>query len=183
MSDREICEYAQAKAFHAQTLERWLGWDEADRNGLLRVAVGLKAGENQLRDLMDWLEDIALRDGLAIGAILSGKAILEIETDPRLGRADKLKRIKEHIRRLRFPRLAQAEDAIHEQIRAMKLTPEIRLSVPPGLEGGRLRIEMSASSHEEFKRLTASLAAAAGQDCAGAVFDLLAGGRPLRSAG
>ena len=78
-------------------LERWLGWDEVARNGLLRLAVGLKAGENQLRDLMDWLEDIALRDGLAIGALLSGKAILDVETDPRLGRADKLKRIKEQI--------------------------------------------------------------------------------------
>jgi hypothetical protein len=183
MPYREICEYAQAKAFHAQTLERWLGWDEADRNGLLRLALGLKAGENQLRDLMDWLEEIALRDGLAIDAILSGKAIRDIETDPRLGRADKLKRIKEQIRRLRFPRLAQAENAIRNQIGAMKLTPEIRLSVPPGLEGGRLHIEMSASSHEEFKRLTAALAAAAEQDCTGAVFDLLAGTQAIPSAG
>ena len=175
MSDEEIRKYALAKAFHAQTLERWLGWEEADRAGLLRIAVGLKAGENHLRDLMDWLEEIALRDGLAIGAILSAKAIFDLETDPRLGRADKLKRIKDQIRRLRFPRLAQAEDAIHAKIREMKLTPEIRLSVPPGLEGGRLHIELSASTHEEFKRLSAALVAASNQDCAQAVFDLLTG--------
>ena len=177
MLDQQIREYAQAKAFHAQTLERWLNWNEADRGAFLRLALALKASENHLRDLMDWLEEIALRDGSLIKAILCAKTIIDIETDPRLGRADKLRRIKEQIRRLRFPRLAQAEDAIHTQIRAMKLPLEIRLSVPPGLEGGRLQIEMSASNHDDFKRLTAALAAAAQTDCAGSVFEILAGSK------
>ena len=59
--------------------------------------------------------------GRVFDAILTSKAIDDIATDPRLGRADKLKRIKEQLRRLRFPRLAETEDAIRAKIQALKL--------------------------------------------------------------
>jgi hypothetical protein len=137
--------------------------------------VELKIGENHLRDLMDWLEEIALRDGRAIDAVLADKGITDIETNPRLGRADKLKRIKDEIRRRRFPRLAYTEDAIRARIVELKLHPEIILSVSPGLEGGRLRVEFSASSQEELKQLAARLADAADKESAKEAFALLAG--------
>src|SRR4030095_3836833 len=102
MSEMEICQYAKDKGFHPQTLERWLGWDQPARDSLFRLAKGLKVGENHLRDLMDWLEKIALRDQSTIEEILAGKPITDIESDPRLGRADKLKRETADLRPLRF---------------------------------------------------------------------------------
>lgn len=135
--------------------------------------MALKIGENQLRDMMDWSEEIALRDGIGIAAILGGKAVDAIATDPRLGRADKVKRIKEQLRRRRFPRLAQAEDAIQEKIRALKLPPEIHVSVPAGLEGGKLHVEFSAASQGDLQRLADKLAAAAPASVAGEIFTLL----------
>ncbi len=124
---------------------------------------------------MDWLEEVALRDGVTIQAVLSTKAVDNIATDPRLGRADKLKRIKEHIRRLRYPRLAEIEDLIRAKIQELKLAPEIRLSVAPGLEGGNLRVEFSAASHDELKSLTEKLRQAAEKKLPAEIFDLLAG--------
>jgi hypothetical protein len=132
-------------------------------------------GENHLRDLMDWLEEISLRDGLAIHAILASKAIHRIETDPRLGRADRLKRIKEQIRRLRFPRLVDVEDAVQDNIQALKLHPEIRLTVPPGLEGGALLVEFAATSRDDVKRVARKLQEAAEKVPMGEIFNLLAG--------
>jgi len=164
MSEMEIRQYAKDKGFHPQTLERWLGWDQPARDTLFRLAVSLKLGENHLRDLIDWLEEI-----------LASKPITDIESDPRLGRADKLKRVKEELRRLRFPRLVQIEDSIRARIQEIKLHPEIRLTVPPGLEGGKLRVELSASSPEELKRLTTKLAEAASTDAARQIFALLTG--------
>ena len=111
MLEAQICQYAQRKGFHPRTLERWLDWDQPDRDALFRLAISLKIGENHLRDLMDWLEEIRLRDQSKIREILASKPITDVESDSRLGRADKLKRIKEEIRRLRFPRLAQTEDS------------------------------------------------------------------------
>ena len=142
---------------------------------LAKLALDLKIGENQLRDLMDWSEEIALRDGMAMAAIFAGKVIDAIATDPRLGRADKVKKIKESLRRLRFPRLAQAEDEIFSKIRALKLLPEIRLTVAPGLEGGRLQIEFTVTSQQEFKRLAEKLATAAETNSTYEIFSLLGG--------
>src|SRR6266481_2846524 len=109
MLEAQICQYAQRKGFHPRTLERWLDWDQPDRDALFRLAISLKIGENHLRDLMDWLEEIRLRDQSKIREILASKPITDVESDPRLGRADMLKRIKEEIRRLTV-KLANAAD-------------------------------------------------------------------------
>ncbi len=175
MSEPEIREYANEKAFHPQTLTRWLAWEQPDRDALYRLAFALKIGENHLRDLMDWLEEISLRDGLQVRQILGNGSVFDVESDPRLGRADKLKRIKEQIRRRRFPRLAQTEDSIRARIQELKLRPEIRLTVPAGLEGGRLRIEFDAASQDELQRLIAKLVDATGKEAVREIFGLLAG--------
>jgi hypothetical protein len=178
MSEPEIREYAKEKAFHPQTLARWLAWEQPDRDALYRLAFALKIGENHLRDLVDWLEEISLRDGLQVRQILGNGSIAALESDPRLGRADKLKRIKDQIRRWRFPRLAQTEDSIRARVQELKLQPEIRLTVPPGLEGGRLRVEFDASSQDELRRLIAKLADVTGKEAVREIFGLLAGRTP-----
>ncbi|HVO91754.1 MAG TPA: hypothetical protein VMT22_02885 [Terriglobales bacterium] len=175
MSEPIIREYAQARGVHPQTLERWLSWKAPDRDALANLALDLRIGENHLRDLMDWLEELALRDGAAIAAILANGTVESIASDPRLGRADKLKRIKEQVRRLRFPRLAQIENEIRVKIQALKLPPGIRLSVPPGLEGGRLQVELNAATSEEFASLSAQLNQAVAKQETQDIFQLLAG--------
>jgi hypothetical protein len=175
MSDTAICDYAKARAFHAQTLERWLSWQPADRTALADLAIALKMGENHVRDIMDWLDEIALRDHAKIHEILNCKAVTDIATDPRFGRADRLKRVKEQIRRLRFPRLAETEDAIRARIRALKLHPGITLTVPQGLEGGRLQVEFSAAREAELQQLAAQLCAAIEKPAVAEIFALLSG--------
>ncbi len=171
----QIRDYAGEKAFHPQTIERWLAWDEPDRAALFRLATGLKIGENHLRDLMDWLEEIALRDRVRIRDILQRRTLMASETDPRLGRADKLKRIKEELRRLRLPRLAALEDAISAHIRDLKLHPQIKVSVAPGLEGGRLHVEFAALTQDELQSAVGKLARAAETQSVREIFALLDG--------
>ncbi|HUK41076.1 MAG TPA: hypothetical protein VLX11_08530 [Candidatus Acidoferrales bacterium] len=124
---------------------------------------------------MDWLEEIALRDQSEIQALLHAEVIEDIESDPRLGRADKLKRIKEQIRHARFPRLTQAEDSIRVRIQELKLHPEIKVTVPPGLEGGSLQVNFSAANTEQLKRQIAKLADAANSESLAEIFGILAG--------
>ena len=98
-----------------------------------------------------------------------------IATHPRLGRADKLKRIKEQLRRWRFPRLAAMEDSLAEHIRALRLPPGIRLSAPAGLEGGWLKAEFQAATPVELRKLSEALSEAAASKPMLQVFATLAG--------
>jgi hypothetical protein len=175
MTETAIRDYAKAKGFHRQTLDRWLGWEPVDQTALEELAVSLKISENHLRDMMDWLEEISLRDDAKICEVLARAAIYSIKTDPRLGRADRLKRIKEQLRRWRFPRLAAIEESIRVKIQALKLPAEIHLGVPPGLEGGRLQVEFSAASVAELEKLTHRLSDAAATRLVAEIFDLLTG--------
>jgi len=175
VTDEQVSDYAKARGFHPQTLARLSEWDAPARAALGRLAVMLKVSENHLRDLMDWLEEIAVRDRRAIELILQEKAIADVETDPRLGRADKLKRVKDEIRRLRFPRLSRTEDALRACISVLKLQPEIIVSTPPGLESGKLRFEFSVSSQQELRRVAAKLVDAAEKAATKEAFDLLSG--------
>ncbi len=62
MAESAIRDYAKTRGFHRRTLDRWLGWQPADQDALEEIAVSLKVSENHLRDMMDWLEEISLRD-------------------------------------------------------------------------------------------------------------------------
>jgi hypothetical protein len=179
----QIRDYAKTRGLHPRLLARWLAWPDAASEALCRLATTLKIGENHLRDLIDWLEEIALRDRCGIDAILADKAIMEIEVDPRLGRADKLKRIKEEVRRRRFPRLTVTETAVKHCIRQLALAREIRIAVPPGLEGGWLEVAFRASSAEEVKHLADKLLAAADSPAMKEAFALLAGADDAKTDG
>ena len=174
--DHAIAEYARAKGFRQETLDRWLGRPEEDSQALLELVRDLRVGENHLRDFLDWLEEISLRDGVGFSQILGSEAITGIRSDPRLGRNDKLKRIKGEVRRLRFPRLAKVEGEIQRRIRAMKPGPGVRIEVPLNLEGGTVNVEMRASSHEELRRLAGELHQLLEQPEMKEIFDLLTGG-------
>lgn len=180
MENQLVRAYGSAKGFHKQTLERWLGLSEVDRAALLDLAQGLKLGENHFRDFLDWLEEIALRDGLSFRDVLDGAALARISSDPRLGRNDKLKRIKEELRRLRFPRLARLEEEIQRRVQEMKLGPVIQISFSPGLEGGELTVQIKAASHETLQKLIEELAGALEKRAMKEIFALLEGGEDAR---
>ncbi|HEX7232185.1 MAG TPA: hypothetical protein VF452_17470 [Candidatus Binatia bacterium] len=178
MGESEIQTYANQRGLHRHTVERWLSWAPADREALATLALSLKISENHLREIMDWLEEIALRDGRSIQDILAERAICDAGTDPRLGRADRLKRVKEQLRRRRYPRLAQTEDQIRTHINALKLHPEIHLSVVPGLEGGQLKVEFQSGSVAEFSAVVTKLSKIVALRPMAAIFELLSGDTP-----
>ncbi|MBI2361223.1 MAG: hypothetical protein HYV04_20345 [Deltaproteobacteria bacterium] len=175
MSDERILEYGREKGFHAQTLERWLSMAEPDREAIADLAQALKPSENHLRDFLDWLDEISLRDGVSPGKVLLSEPLVRIFSDPRLSRSDKLKRIKEEVRRLRFPRLSRIEDAFRGAVHEMGLSPQIQVAVPPGLEGGTVTVRLKSASYEELKRLVGELGRALETDSARRLFELLRG--------
>src|SRR5215813_2810044 len=158
--NQEIRSYCRTKGFHLHTEERWLAYSEADRGALLDLIREVRPGENHFRDVLDWLDEIALRDGTRIATLLREK-LSAVVTDPRLGRNDKLKLLKEQLRRLRFPRLAGIEDEIQRRIRNLKLPSGISISVPQGLEGGVVAVKFEATSQDGLRRLASEASRAA----------------------
>jgi hypothetical protein len=163
--DDAIRNFAAERHYAAKTVDRWLHLAPADRKALLDLARELRLGEHQLGDLWEWAEEIALRDGTSIAAVLDD-ALLRTAGRQQLGRNDRLKLVKEALRRLRFPELSATQERLASLVRALNLPANVRVVLPAHLEGDAIRVEIAASSPGALQVAAERLhAAAASPEC------------------
>ncbi len=168
----QLIAYAQDKRLSAQTLQRWQAWPEEEQAAFFPIAKELQLNENQLRDFLDWLEEIVARDGVMVRDVLS-RAELQRPLESKLSRNDKLKTVKEALRKIRYPRLSQLEDDLRAVIKALDLGDRVRVSFPPALEGNDVTFEIKARNLEEVKDRLALLQQKLEDGSLRRVFDLL----------
>jgi hypothetical protein len=116
---------------------------------LLTVAQELQLGENHLRDFLDWLEDIVARDGGTIQILLARPEICQ-GLNARLSRNDKVKVVKDALRKIRYPRLSRLEEELHAAAKALDLGKHIQVSFPPALEGEEITVELKVRNLKEL---------------------------------
>jgi hypothetical protein len=167
-----IRSYAGARMYSAATTERWLRLPGGDGDALLQLATELRLGENQLRDLWEWAEEIGTRDQLTLSRVLSAPPIATARAR-QLGRNDRLKVIKAALRRLRFPQLAAVEDRLADLVRTLALPRNVRITLPEQLEGDLVRIEITADSIAAWRAAATALLAASDTPAGVELFALL----------
>lgn len=168
----QVRSYGAVRQINARLIDRWLGWESADAVALLDVAATLRVGNNHLRDVMTWLEEIAARDGVAPADVLRAPGIRGV-LSTRLGRSDKLKRVKALLRGQRFPRLVATEQALDAAIRDLGLGAGVTVRFPPGLDGDELTIEVRARRPDGLRAAATRLHAAVSDGGFDRVFALL----------
>lgn len=167
-----IITYAREKHLSAHTLARWQAWTEEDQAAFLTIVQDLQLGENHLRDFLDWLEEIAARDGGTVCQVLAqGDIRRALET--KLARNDKLKVVKDALRRLRYPHLSRLEEGLRAAVKALDLGSRVRVSFPPALEGDEITIEIKARTVKELDESLTRLRQRVAEGGVQRVFDLL----------
>jgi hypothetical protein len=152
----QVAIYAQDRRLSEQTLARWQRWTEADQSTLLMLAQELQLGENHLRDFLDWLEEITLRDGGTIHDLLVRPEITR-PLNAKLGRNDKVKAVKDALHKLRYPHLSRLEERLRTAVKALDLSSRVRVSFPPVLEGDEITVELKARNVAELRESLARL--------------------------
>jgi len=174
MADDAIRAYAAARRFGAATLERWLGLTPAARAALLALAERCRLGENQFRDVLDDLVDIAVRRDADPSAVLEDPAIAALWRRG-LGRNQAIKALKDVLRGLRHPQRTAIEARLAALARSLRLPAGAQLTWPPGLEGEQLTLTLRAGSVAELRAQAAAVAAVAGDAAVDEMFALLEG--------
>jgi len=151
--------FAAAHKLQDTLRRRWASLAPADRESLLDLAEALRLGENHLRDVFDWAEEIALRDSTTIAAVLSAETVRAARARD-LGRNEAIKAVREALRRLRFPRLVEAEERLGRQLRSLRLPPNVRLILPLNLQDTEVRVEIRAGDTSTLSAAVESLRAA-----------------------
>jgi hypothetical protein len=138
---------------------RTVAWADDERAALAGVVAALRPSPRHLADVLDWLDDIAARDGTRPAAVLGAptlRAALHGGGSP----PDKLKRWKEALRRLRYPRLVAREQAFAAAARALALGRAVAIAPPAALEGGTVTVTIRAASAAELDAILDRLARA-----------------------
>ena len=168
-----ITEFGAERRYSAATMTRWQQLPEADARALLDLAAELRPSENQLRGLWEWATDIATRDAISLAQVLDHDTLRGARRRAH-ARSEKLKLVKNALRRLRFPQLTAAEASLGAHVRALHLPPAVRVEFPELLEGDDVRISFAARSTEDWAAIAHALLAAAANPRCTALFATLA---------
>jgi hypothetical protein len=170
--DPRVRAFAKSRRFSRPTEDRWLRLASGDRETLLRLAERLRLGENQFRDVLDWCEEIAIRDHCSIGQVLDCGPVAQTLARG-LGRNDMIAALKTTLRSLRFPQLVAAETRAAELVRSLRLPRNVKLHLPDNLEGDEVRVEMTASSTGAMRETAAALERALSSPALDQIFRVL----------
>jgi hypothetical protein len=163
MAEFDLDSYAERRNLREATVHRVRGLDEASRAAVLALVVPLALNDNNLRDVLDFLEDIAARRGTAIAAVLESAEIAALRKRD-MGRSDRIRELKGCLYRLRYPQLSAALRRIEELRRSLHLPNRVRLELPENLEGDELTVTLRAGSAKQLRELVAATASAFERD-------------------
>jgi hypothetical protein len=173
--EQAVLAYGREKRFSAATMRRWLSRSTGEQRQLLDLAAQLRLGENQFRDFLDLLQDIAARRGVSIAALLEGPEVQAVWAQGR-GRNEAIKALRATLRRIRYPHLVAAERRVAELVRRLKLPAGVDLQAPLNLEGNEVTIHLRGKSASEIRSRAAALAVALELAEVDEVYRILEGG-------
>lgn len=153
---QQIAAYAQRKRLSGTTLARWQAWPGTDQAALFFLLQDLQCGENHLKDLLNWLEEIAARDDRTIADILERRELRRARTTAG-SRHDKLKAVKTVLRTIRYPRLTRLEENVRQAVKVLNLGRTGQVSFPPDFEGDEVTVTLTARNVHELRDVLSQL--------------------------
>jgi hypothetical protein len=100
---------------------------------------------------LEYIEDIRIRDGATVSEMFSDEVLLKVLENPRLNNPQKAKAVLETLRVRRFPRLAQAQQAIESAISTVSMPSGASIHYDPYLEDPYYRLEIKFKHGKELR--------------------------------
>lgn len=154
--DSQIRSLAAARRLPDSHLEKWLRLDESSRSAVLETARALKLRTGQIVAALDLLEEISVREGEPVAALLDRPAVRGL-ANAAGSTPSRAHAFLDELRAMRFPRLRETIDRVEAAIAALRLPHEIKLVLPRELSSDELTIQLTVSDAEGLERLLGML--------------------------
>lgn len=152
----EIKRYIVEEGVSLENAIRLLEFSREDEAEIAGLVSELKLGENKLKELLTFLREISLRDGLTIREVVRGE-IRAVASDMALSKVQKTHRVRRRLREMRYPQLTQLEEDFRGKLKGLGLSPGISLQPPPYFEGDTFKLELGFRNVGEFKAILSKL--------------------------
>jgi ParB family chromosome partitioning protein len=155
--EEEIKRYVLKEEVSRTNIRRISSLSSKDRMALLSLISHLKLGENRLREILTFLEEIAKRDRLTIQEILKRPEIQAVLSHQELTPPHRADRMKKALLNLRYPRMHTMEEKFEKKRKELNLPSNLSLYHPPFFEGKGLKMEFQFETVEEYQSMVSSL--------------------------
>jgi ParB family chromosome partitioning protein len=110
----------------------------------------LKLGLNKQRELLLMIQEIAFRDRLSIHEILNSSDFRSIVDHEKWDRSQKTLKIRQYMKRRRFPSITTAEKNFEDAVRSLSLENGVMLIPPQDFEGNDFCFHLSFHTQDEL---------------------------------
>ena len=155
--EEEIKRYVLKEEVSRTNIRRISSFSSKDRMALLSLISPLKLGENRLREILTFLEEIAKRDRLAIREIVKRPEIQAILSHQELTPSQRADRMKKALLGLRYPRMHSMEEKFEKKRKELNLPSNVSLYHQPFFEGKGLRVEFQFETVDEYRSMLSAL--------------------------
>jgi len=116
-----------------------------------------KLSLNKQRETITLIKEIAIREAVSALDILNENGFKEILDNEDLDRTQKIRDVRSHLKRRRFPALASAEETFQVRLKKLKLGKGLKLIPPANFEGSDYIFSLYFKNLEELKNRRATL--------------------------
>ena len=155
--EEEIKRYVLKEEVSRTNIRRISTLSSKDRIALLSLISPLKLGENRLREILSFLEEITKRDRLTIKDIVKRPEIQAILFHQELTSPQRADRMKKALLGLRYPRMHSMETKFEKKKKELNLPSNASLQHQPFFEGKALKMEFQFETVEEYRSMLSSL--------------------------
>jgi len=125
--------------------------DSGDRLKVNELFTGLKLSFNQQWEVIQWIVEIASREGRSPKEILEDDALTKTMNNSEMSNPIKSKAIVKILRKRRFPSVVKAEAAFKKGVSSLSLPQGLKIIPPLFFEGKKYRLEIGFTQGEELK--------------------------------
>ncbi len=155
--ERKLQEYLVTKGLSLSTSALFLQLDAGAQRAVTPLLEALQPGENRVKEIITFLREISLRDGIPIPSLVARREIEEIVADHQTPRPQRIERFRRLLKEMRFPRLTVLERRFADYRRSLALPPQISFHPPAFFEGGQFRMELRFKDFGGFRELVGKL--------------------------
>jgi ParB-like chromosome segregation protein Spo0J len=131
--------------------------EKNDRLEINDLFTSLKWSFNQQWETVQWIKEIASREGRSIKEIIDSKDIKEVLGNTTMNKPQQVKAIVKILKFRRFPSLSKAEKLFNKGIFNLSLPLGVKIIPPPFFEGTDYKLEVTFRKGEDLKDKLADL--------------------------
>ncbi|MFH0844325.1 MAG: ParB/RepB/Spo0J family partition protein [Pseudomonadota bacterium] len=155
--DHEIRTAIAKKTLSLRAARLLLQLDPESRSSIFLILNNLKFNINNQLQLIDYMFDISNKEGLSISDVIMDEVIQKVILDNKLNNPQKGKKMINHLRQRRYPRLSRFEEGFRQRIESLGLPKDIKISHPPFFESSDYRLEIRFKGSKDLKKILEKL--------------------------